>query len=85
VSPVGAASSGGEEYVADWLDANPGARMVVVDVFAKVRGIAPPIGAPGEVRAVRRLEQPRQMNDHIGSPQQLARADVGHGEVRLGT
>lgn len=34
--------AGGDTQVADWLDANPGARMVVIDVFAKVRGNPPP-------------------------------------------
>ncbi|GAA3308623.1 AAA family ATPase [Nonomuraea dietziae] len=33
---------GGEEAIARWLERNVGARMVVVDVFAKVRGITPP-------------------------------------------
>ncbi|GAA1256344.1 hypothetical protein GCM10009677_03100 [Sphaerisporangium rubeum] len=33
---------GGEEAIARWLERNVGARMVVIDVFAKVRGIAPP-------------------------------------------
>jgi hypothetical protein len=32
---------GGDAYIAEWLDANPTARLVVVDVFAKVRGVAP--------------------------------------------
>jgi len=34
-------AAGGEEYVAEWLEAHPGARLVVIDVFAKVRGHAP--------------------------------------------
>ncbi|WP_329312143.1 AAA family ATPase [Streptomyces sp. NBC_01262] len=32
---------GGSEAIAAWLDRNPDARMVVVDVFAKMRGQAP--------------------------------------------
>lgn len=32
---------GGSEAIAGWLDRNPDARMVVVDVFAKMRGQAP--------------------------------------------
>ncbi|MEU6409649.1 AAA family ATPase [Microbispora sp. NPDC046933] len=33
---------GGEEAIARWLERNPGARMVVIDVFAKVRGTTAP-------------------------------------------
>ncbi|GAA0950610.1 AAA family ATPase [Nonomuraea longicatena] len=33
---------GGEEAIARWLERHPGARMVVIDVFAKVRGTPPP-------------------------------------------
>lgn len=33
-------SDGGAEAIAGWLDRNPAARLVVVDVFAKVRGRA---------------------------------------------
>ncbi|MFC6081677.1 AAA family ATPase [Sphaerisporangium aureirubrum] len=33
---------GGEEAISRWLERNPGARMVVIDVFAKVRGLTPP-------------------------------------------
>ncbi|MFF5606014.1 AAA family ATPase [Streptomyces cellulosae] len=32
---------GSTEAIAQWLDRNPGARMVVIDVFAKMRGQAP--------------------------------------------
>ncbi|MEV5751704.1 AAA family ATPase [Actinoallomurus sp. NPDC052308] len=32
---------GGDEAIAGWLDRNPDARMVVIDVFAKIRGAAP--------------------------------------------
>lgn len=35
---------GGDEAIAGWLDHNRDARMVVIDVFAKIRGV-PPIGA----------------------------------------
>jgi hypothetical protein len=34
--------AGGDAYVADWLDTHPDARLVVIDVFAKVRGNPPP-------------------------------------------
>ncbi|HEX3780692.1 MAG TPA: AAA family ATPase [Pseudonocardiaceae bacterium] len=33
--------AGGVEYIAGWLDEHPGARLVVIDVFTKVRGQAP--------------------------------------------
>ena len=33
---------GGDDAIASWLDRNPDARMVVLDVFAKMRGTAPP-------------------------------------------
>ncbi|MEO3806621.1 AAA family ATPase [Nonomuraea sp. B1E8] len=33
---------GGEDAIARWLERNSGARMVVIDVFAKVRGTTPP-------------------------------------------
>jgi AAA domain/Winged helix-turn-helix DNA-binding len=33
---------GGAERIAAWVERNPAARMVVLDVFAKMRGIAPP-------------------------------------------
>jgi hypothetical protein len=29
------------DYIAGWLDEHPGARLVVIDVFTKVRGLAP--------------------------------------------
>jgi hypothetical protein len=32
---------GGDAYIAGWLDENAGARLVVIDVFTKVRGRAP--------------------------------------------
>ncbi|MFI6599625.1 AAA family ATPase [Nonomuraea sp. NPDC050536] len=33
---------GGDEAIARWLERHPGARMVVIDVFAKVRGTTAP-------------------------------------------
>lgn len=33
--------AGGAEYIAGWLDEHTGARLVVIDVFTKVRGHAP--------------------------------------------
>jgi hypothetical protein len=34
--------AGGDAQIAEWLDAHPDARLVVIDVFAKVRGNPPP-------------------------------------------
>jgi hypothetical protein len=33
--------AGGAEYIAGWLDEHHGARLVVIDVFTKVRGLPP--------------------------------------------
>jgi AAA domain-containing protein len=41
---------GGDAYIAGWLDENPGARLVVIDVFTKVRG-RPPAGASSAYEA----------------------------------
>jgi hypothetical protein len=35
-------SDGGAEYIAGWLEENPDARLVVIDVLTKVRGKPPP-------------------------------------------
>lgn len=35
-------TSGGTDAIARWLDRNRSARMVVIDVFAKIRGVPPP-------------------------------------------
>jgi hypothetical protein len=35
-------TQGGDALISQWLEANPGARLVVVDVFAKLRGTPPP-------------------------------------------
>lgn len=40
--------AGGFEAIAEWVEANKGARMVVIDVFAKVRGANPPGISPYE-------------------------------------
>ena len=51
---------GGDEAIAGWLDRHQGARMVIIDVFAKIRGAAP-VGASAyeadyaAVGAVKRL------------------------------
>jgi hypothetical protein len=35
-------TQGGDEAIANWLDAHRDARMVIIDVFAKIRGQSPP-------------------------------------------
>jgi hypothetical protein len=35
-------NQGGDEAIAAWLDANRNARMVIIDVFAKIRGLSAP-------------------------------------------
>lgn len=42
--------AGGDFYIAEWLDAHPGARLVVIDVFTKVRG-KPPDGTSSAYEA----------------------------------
>jgi hypothetical protein len=37
--PIG---RGGQQAIATWIENNPGARMVVIDVFAKIRGLSQP-------------------------------------------
>ncbi|MEQ4206301.1 AAA family ATPase [Actinopolymorpha sp. B9G3] len=51
---------GGDDAIAGWLDRNRGARMVIIDVFAKIRGAAPPGASAYEadyaaVGAIKRL------------------------------
>jgi hypothetical protein len=41
---------GGAAYIAGWIEDNPGARLVVIDVFTKVRG-RPPAGASSAYEA----------------------------------
>lgn len=49
---------GGAEAIAGWLDRNPGARLVIIDVFARVRGpVAPGTSAyDADYRAVERAK-----------------------------
>ncbi|WP_052745936.1 AAA family ATPase [Allosalinactinospora lopnorensis] len=57
---------GGDDYIAAWLDRRPGARMVIIDVFAKLRG-SPPAGLSAyeadyrAVSAVKRLADTYQV------------------------
>jgi AAA domain-containing protein len=58
-------TQGGDEAIAAWLDAHPSTRLVVIDVFAKVRGSAP-AGASAydaDYFAVGRI---KKLADHYG-------------------
>lgn len=58
---------GGAEYIAGWLDEHPGARMVVIDVFTKVRGMAP--GGMSAYEADYASTEPvKQLADSYGVP-----------------
>jgi AAA domain-containing protein len=56
---------GGDAYLVDWLDAHPDARLVVIDVFAKVRGNPPPGMAAydADYAAMTRI---KRIADHYG-------------------
>jgi len=58
---------GGDDAIAQWLDRNPGARMVVVDVFAKIRGQSPTgmSAYDADYYAVGRL---KRLTDHYAVP-----------------
>jgi hypothetical protein len=57
--------AGGDEHIAEWLDTHPDARMVVIDVFAKVRGNPPPGVAAydADYAAMTRI---KRVADHYG-------------------
>jgi hypothetical protein len=57
--------AGGDAYLVDWLDTHPDARLVVVDVFAKVRGTPPPGVAAydADYAAMTRI---KRIADHYG-------------------
>jgi AAA domain len=58
-------SSGGDTHIANWLDRNSGARMVVIDVFAKMRG-APPAGASAYEADYAAIGRAKQLADTYG-------------------
>ncbi|MGQ0573100.1 MAG: AAA family ATPase [Pseudonocardia sp.] len=57
--------AGGDAQIAAWLDRNPAARLVVIDVFAKIRGNSPPGVAAydADYAAMTRI---KQVADHYG-------------------
>ncbi|MGI5251889.1 AAA family ATPase [Actinacidiphila glaucinigra] len=56
---------GGAAAIAAWLDRNPHARMVVIDVFAKMRG-ASPIGASAYDADYAAVGHAKRLADHYG-------------------
>ncbi|MGH9283643.1 MAG: AAA family ATPase, partial [Acidimicrobiales bacterium] len=60
--------AGGDAYLAGWLDENPGARLVVIDVFTKVRG-APPAGTTSIYEAdYAAVSRAKRLADTYGVP-----------------
>jgi hypothetical protein len=58
---------GGDEAIAGWLDRNRDARMVILDVFAKMRGAsAPGMSAVRHLRSPRRLRRPGPGHPPLG-------------------
>jgi hypothetical protein len=56
---------GGNEAIAQWLDRNPEARMVVIDVFAKMRGNSAP-GASAYDADYAAVGHAKRIADHYG-------------------
>lgn len=56
---------GGNEAIAGWLDRNPHARMVVIDVFAKMRGPSTP-GASAYDADYAAVGHAKRLADHYG-------------------
>ncbi|CAM00453.1 AAA domain-containing protein [Saccharopolyspora erythraea NRRL 2338] len=57
--------AGGDEAIAAWLDQNPDARMVVLDVFAKMRG-TPPAGMSAYDADYAAIGRAKQLADRYG-------------------
>jgi hypothetical protein len=58
-------TQGGDTAIAAWLDAQRGARMVVIDVFAKVRGNSAP-GASAYDADYAAVSRVKRLADHYG-------------------
>jgi hypothetical protein len=56
---------GGDEAIARWLQAHPDARMVVIDVFAKMRGISP-VGMSAYDADYTAIGHAKRLADHYG-------------------
>ena len=59
--------AGGTDYIAGWLDEHPSARLVVIDVFTKVRG-APPGGVSAYEADYAAIGHVKRLADHYGVP-----------------
>jgi hypothetical protein len=57
--------AGGDAYIAEWLDRHPDARLVVIDVFAKVRG-QPPAGLSAYDADYLAMNRIKRVADHYG-------------------
>lgn len=57
--------AGGDAYLSDWLEAHDDARLVVVDVFAKVRGNPPP-GVAAYDADYAAMSRIKRVADHYG-------------------
>jgi hypothetical protein len=57
--------AGGAEQIAAWLEDNPSARLVVIDVFAKVRGTPPP-GVAAYDADYAAMSRIKRVADHYG-------------------
>lgn len=58
--------AGGVNLVAEWLDTNPNARLVIIDTFEKIRGRANSGSAYGDDYAA--ASQIKRLADHYGVP-----------------
>jgi AAA domain len=59
--------AGGVDYIAGWLDEHPGARLVVIDVFTKVRGL-PPAGMSAYEADYAAIGHVKRLADQYGVP-----------------
>lgn len=59
--------AGGTAYIAGWLDEHPDARLVVIDVFTKVRG-APPGGVSAYEADYAAIGHVKRLADHYAVP-----------------
>jgi hypothetical protein len=59
--------TGGADYIAGWLDEHPGARLVVIDVFTKVRGL-PPHGVSAYEADYAAIGHVKRLADSYGVP-----------------
>jgi hypothetical protein len=57
--------AGGDQAIATWLDQHPDARMVVLDVFAKMRGVPPP-GMAAYDADYAAVSRAKRIADHYG-------------------